>query len=181
MSESLYFIAVLPPKKIQEEIKELKQVVADKFGSKHAFNAPAHITLHMPFRWKDKRAGELRNAMNLINQGWQPFEVELKDFAFFEPRVVYVDVVENEKLNQLQGHVSKTCRHELKLMNTNYKDQVFHPHMTIAFRDLKKTAFYEAKGYFESKKYNAQFIVNSVTLLWHDGIEWICLDSDTQF
>ena len=172
MSESLYFIAVLPPEKIQEEIKELKQVVADKFGSKHAFNAPAHITLHMPFRWKDKRAGELRNAMNLINQGWQSFEVELKNFAFFEPRVVYIDVVENDKLNQLQAHVSKTCRQELKLMNTNYKDQVFHPHMTIAFRDLKKKAFYEARAYFESQIFNAKFTAESVSILRHDGNIW---------
>ena len=41
MSESLYFIAVVPPSKIQDEITQLKNEVADKFGSRHALNAPA--------------------------------------------------------------------------------------------------------------------------------------------
>lgn len=172
MSESLYFIAIVPPADTLERIHQLKLEVIEKFGSKHAMNAPAHITLHMPFRWRDKRMEELTEAMRFINEGIVPFKVELKDFGFFEPRVVYVDVMPNAALIDLQRKVQSTVRTHLKLVNTNYKDQVFHPHMTIAFRDLKKPQFFEAKAYFEEQSFSSQFQVEEVKLLKHDGGRW---------
>jgi len=172
MSESLYFMAVVPPSDIQEQIHQLKLEVVEKFGSKHALNAPAHITLHMPFRWKDKRMDELTEAMRQINERIVPFQVELKNFGFFEPRVVYIDVVSTGALNDLQKKVQTTVRTHMKLVNANYKDQVFHPHMTIAFRDLKKPAFFKAKAYFEEKSFSARFQAEEVKLLKHDGERW---------
>ena len=90
MSEQLYFIAIVPPEKIQQEITELKKVIANRFGSSHALNAPPHITLHMPFRWKDKKVDKLWHTIHEINDQLKPFEIELKEFDFFEPRVVFV-------------------------------------------------------------------------------------------
>lgn len=176
MSESLYFIAIVPSQVIQDKISELKQVVAERFGSKHALNAPPHITLHMPFKWKDKKLDQLLKTIDHINENLTPFEIELKDFDFFEPRVVFVNVVENELLNQLQKLVYNTCMKELKLDNANYKDRPFHPHVTIAFRDLKKPMFYEAKKYFEGQKFNEIFNVSEAGLLKHDGGKWSMME-----
>jgi 2'-5' RNA ligase len=172
MSESLYFIAVVPPLDIQERIIQLKEEVVEKFGSKHALNAPAHITMHMPFKWKDKRFNELAEIMRQLNEDFMPFKVQLKDFGFFDPRVVYVDVVANEQLSVLQGNVQQAAKAQLKLTNANYKDQVFHPHMTIAFRDLKKAAFFEAKAYYTQQTFSAHFKIQGVDLLRHDGKMW---------
>lgn len=175
MSESLYFIAVVPPDDIQNEITNLKHVIAEKFGSKHALNAPPHITLHMPFKWKEKKLKKLQETIQEINSDIDPFSVQLNGFDFFEPRVVFVDVKENEKLDNLQKLVVDRCRKKLKLDNGNYKGQVFHPHMTIGFRDLKKRMFYEAKEYFEEKKASFEFRVEKVELLRHDGERWLIL------
>jgi len=173
MNESLYFIAILPPQEIQEEITQFKHIIAERFGSKHALNAPSHITLHMPFRWKDKRFDVLENVMHRLNDDLKPFEIELRNFGFFEPRVVFVDVVANESLRQLQRSVVDSCRKELKLDNANYQNQAFHPHVTIGFRDLKKRMFYEAKKEFEERGYGRGFGVDKIELLRHDGGEWI--------
>ena len=172
MSESLYFIAVIPPQEIQEEITALKHEIAEKYGSKHALSSPPHITLHMPFRWKDKRFDELSDVMKNLNRDLETFEVELKNFDFFEPRVVFVNVVQSEKLEKLQKKVVGACRKELKLNNANYKNRLFHPHVTIGFRDLKKRMFYEAKKAFEHRSVRFQFQVEKVTLLKHDGKKW---------
>ncbi|WP_424962768.1 RNA 2',3'-cyclic phosphodiesterase [Ekhidna sp.] len=176
MSESLYFIAVVPPQEIQEEITALKHEIAEKYGSKHALRSPPHITLHMPFKWKDKRFDELAEVMKNLNSDLEPFEVELKNFDFFEPRVVFVSVVENAKLEELQKRVVDACRRELKLDNANYKDRPFHPHVTIGFRDLKKAMFYEAKKEFDNREVNSQFSVNEITILKHDGKKWNVMD-----
>lgn len=172
MSESLYFIAIVPPEDIQEEITKLKHEVAEKYGSKHALRSPPHITLHMPFKWKDKRFDELTEVMKNLNGDLESLEVELKNFDFFEPRVVFVGVMENEKLNQLQKEVVDVCRKQLRLDNANYKDRPFHPHVTIAFRDLKKRMFYEAKREFETRGVNYRFPVEKISLLKHDGTKW---------
>lgn len=172
MSESLYFIAAVPPTEIQDEITKLKHEVAERFESSHALRSPPHITLHMPFKWKDKRFDELKLVMEKLNAGIEPFEIKLKDFDFFEPRVVFVDVLESEELNQLQKQVVDVCRKDLKLDNANYKNRSFHPHVTIAFRDLKKSMFYEAKKEFEEREINFEFRVEEIRLLKHDGKKW---------
>ncbi len=174
--ESLYFIAIVPPATIQEEITQLKQLVADRFNSAHALRSPPHITLHMPFKWKDKKFDQLAKIMYQLNSELIPFEMELKNFDFFEPRVIFVDVVPNEKLNRLQQRVVVGCRKELKLGNANYKHKGFHPHVTIGFRDLRKRMFYEAKEVFEHKDFEAKFQVTKIELLKHNGQKWnICL------
>ncbi len=172
MSEQLYFIAIVPPGDIQNEITALKHIVADRFGSKHALNAPPHITLHMPFKWKEKKVEKLYRTIEEINDEVKPIEVELRGFDFFEPRVVFVNVVENQFLNDLQKLVVERCRKKLKLDNANYRDQSFHPHVTIGFRDLKKRMFYEAKEYFEKQETSFKFQAARVELLKHDGSKW---------
>ena len=140
MSESLYFIAILPPKKIQEEITSFKQIIADRFESTHAFNAPPHITLHMPFRLKKKKEDKLLHCIDDIRNQMSSLSIQLDGFDFFEPRVVFVNVIPSEKLNNLQGKVVELVKKKLKIYNANYKERPFHPHITIGFRDLKKSS-----------------------------------------
>ena len=172
MSVSLYFIAVLPPEEIQEEITQFKHEVAEEFNSSHALKSPPHITLHMPFRWKESKFEILEKMLEGLNSAVAPFTLQLNGFDFFEPRVVFVDVVESEQLEELQKKVVSQCRRVLKLDNGNYKDRPFHPHVTIGFRDLKKPDFYRAQKHFTEKEYSRKFSVERITLLKHDGKEW---------
>ena len=146
MSESVYFLAIVPPQKVQAEVTQLKVLIAERFNSKHALKSPPHITLHMPFKWKDSKKEQLKSALRKINKEAVSFSVELNGFNYFEPRVIYVDVMKNKELNELQKRVVEVCKKELKLNNANYKDRPFRPHMTIGFRDLRKPQFFEAKN-----------------------------------
>ena len=172
MSESIYFIAIVPPVKIQEEVTQLKVLMAERFNSKHALKSPPHVTLHMPFKWKASKLDALYETIEKINAELELFQLELNGFAFFEPRVVYVDVVDNEPLAELQKVVVDVCRKSLKLENANYKNRPFKPHMTIGFRDLRKPDFYEAKEYFKRREFDAKFEVSQVRLLKYDGSKW---------
>lgn len=176
MSESVYFLAIVPPQKIQAEVTQLKVLIAERFHSKHALKSPPHITLHMPFKWKDSKLSQLKNAIAKMNKEVESFRVELNGFNFFEPRVIYVDVIKNQELNELREKVVNVCRKDLKLDNANYKGRPFRPHMTIGFRDLRKPQFYEAKRYFDSREYQGVFKAKEVTLLKYDGIRWNTTD-----
>lgn len=176
--ESLYFIGIVPPEKIRDEITQLKVLMAERFNSKHALKSPPHITLHMPFKWKEKKRDALFSALHRMEQGLEPFQLMLEGFGFFEPRVVYVDTLKNKALDELQRHITDVCRKQLHLNNANYKDRPFNPHMTIGFRDLRKPMFAEAKKYFEKREYHAQFLVTELQLFRYSSQKWQFVDRE---
>lgn len=146
--------------------------MARRFGSKAALKSPPHITLHMPFRYREDREDRLCEVLQQAMIGFEPFEIIHDGFSAFAPRVIYVDVEDSEPLQAFRESVVKTMRHGLKLLNADYKDRPFHPHMTIAFRDLRKAAFYEAWAQYQTKPYAASWQVDQVSLLKHTGKEW---------
>lgn len=170
--ENLYFIAIVPPKPVYEQALVLKHHFKDHYNSKAALNSPPHITLHMPFKWKEGKEGELMNTLETFACKQEPFELRFAGFRTFEPRVIFIDVMKDETLTSLQKSLKRFCKTELNLFNADYKELAFHPHLTLAFRDLKKPEFYKAWEEFRDKKFEAAFTVDSIALLKHDGKEW---------
>lgn len=58
-----YFIAIIPPSPIESDVLALKNFFKEKYNSKASLNSPPHITLHMPFLWKEKKEEELNDAL----------------------------------------------------------------------------------------------------------------------
>lgn len=165
----LYFLAILPPENILEEIKHFKLEIAEKYAAKHALKLPAHITIKRPFKMNEVQEKDLVNSLNKFAVEKVPFEVKLKDFSSFPPRVIFVEV-ENKKpvvefYNYLQQHLES---------NPQLKDQDehFHPHLTVATRDLQIGKFSKAWEEFRNKKYRAAFKVDKFSLMKHNGKQW---------
>jgi 2'-5' RNA ligase len=171
-SENLYFIAIIPPEPIYAEALALKHHFKDQYNSKAALNSPPHITLHMPFKWKESKEADLISGLETFSKKQNAFEIQLNNFAAFEPRVIFIDVIKNEKLATLQKQVKRFCKAQLNIFNADYKDIAYHPHLTVAFRDLKKPEFYKAREEFKERKFEASFSVEAITLLKHDENGW---------
>ena len=62
-----YFIGIVPPFPIFEQVLEVKHYFRDHFQSKAALQSPPHITLHMPFDWKDKKEAELIDSLQKLS------------------------------------------------------------------------------------------------------------------
>jgi len=169
---SLFFIALLPDPLFQSEVVKIKEYIREKYGSDHALRSPAHITLHMPFKWREDRIEKLNSVLKDFAVGRPKFNVDLKNFNAFPPRVIFIKVEENQNLDNLHSDLCKTARERLKLQNAQYKQRGFHPHMTVAFRDLKKAAFKRAWDEFESKELEYSFEARLMTLLKHNGKIW---------
>jgi hypothetical protein len=54
-----YFVGLLPPPAVESQFNTLKQGIATQFQVKYALQAPAHLTLKMPFRYKEAKEREL--------------------------------------------------------------------------------------------------------------------------
>jgi 2'-5' RNA ligase len=170
--KQLYFIALIPPSPVKEEAWTLKEYFRDHYHSKASLNSPPHITLHMPFEWKEAKEGKLIHALREFSLGKKAFTLSFNDFSCFEPRVIYIDVKQSESLTALQYELHRFCKINLNLFNAKYRDLPFHPHLTLAFRDLKKDQFAKAWEEFKVKKFSAEYLVEQFTLLKHDGNRW---------
>jgi 2'-5' RNA ligase len=169
---SKYFIAVVPPAPIHEQAWQWKEYFKIEFNSKAALNSPPHITLHMPFEWKTEKEVKLIDQLTIFSATQKPFELELKNFGSFPPRVIFINVVDNHALTQLQASLSRFCKTELNLFNANRLDQPYHPHLTVAFRDLKKTVFPKAWAFVKDLDFDAHFTCQELVLLKRNGKEW---------
>jgi 2'-5' RNA ligase len=168
----LYFIALIPPSPIYDEAIEQKNYFKENYNSKASLNSPPHITMHMPFRWKEQKEKDLVATIEQFVKNFDPIKVCLDNFSAFAPRVIFINVVKSEALEHMQRQIQRFCKKELNLFNANYKEQPFHPHLTLAFRDLKKPNFKRAWDEFANKEYKAEFIADRIALLKHNGKIW---------
>ncbi len=168
----LYFIAIIPPTPFFEEALKAKQYFAEHYSSRGALKSPPHITLRMPFMWKEEKEDTLISAVAKFSEKNEPIQIQFNHFGCFPPRVIFIDVKKSEPLNLIQRNLQLFCKQELNLFNANDKEFAFNPHLTVAFRDLKKSAFQKAWEEFREKKFEGEFIVETVTLLKHSGKQW---------
>lgn len=174
MKETLqrYFIAILPANDISKEARTIQQEFLGNFNSKAALRSPPHITLHMPFGWKESKESELISALSGFFGSIKNFTISVDGFGAFPPRVIFMNVVRTGELLECQQNLTRFCRIHLNLFNAMYRDKPYHPHLTLAFRDLKKSAFSVAWPAFQSRSYRANFNVETAWLLKHSGKEW---------
>lgn len=168
----LYFIALIPPSPLRDEIQQLKLDVRDKFGSKHALNAPPHITLLSPFRIEKENVDRLHSMLEVFTLGFNPFKVQFHDFSTFPPRVVFIDVIKSPGLTEVQTKLEKLGRSNPELFNYNYDERPYHPHLTLAFKDLTKSDFYAVWKEFEHQEFRKDFLTEQLFLLKHNGEVW---------
>jgi len=167
-----YFIALVPPAPVRDEIHQYKLKMQDAFGSRAALRSPPHLTLQMPFEWRSGKEGKLIKSIHDLARTLSPIPVRLNGFAAFAPRVIYVHVDPSPELLAFQKSVRHHCRSSLGLFHSDYQDLPFHPHITVGFRDLKKEAFQKAWAEFQTLSFDRTFSATSLCLLRHDGSAW---------
>src|SRR5688500_18213575 len=170
--EKLYFVAIVPPSPIYEEAFEQKVYFKTKYNSKASLNSPPHITLHMPFKFVEKNEDEIVSHLRIFAQENSSVTVKLNGFSSFPPRVIFINVEITCELERLQKNLERYFKRQLNIFNANYKELPFHPHVTLAFRDLKKPNYQKAWEEFVSKNYQATFLASTFALLKHSGSVW---------
>ncbi|MDI9342740.1 MAG: 2'-5' RNA ligase family protein [Sediminibacterium sp.] len=160
---SKYFIAIVLPEPFLTEAESIKLELLHKYGLKGALRSPAHITLHRPFQFKSEKESILIKTLERFH--FQELEIVLKGFDCFAPRVVFINVESSLQLNVVHHQLTRFAKRELQLFNEAEDLRGFHPHVTLAFRDLKKNDFAQVYNYVIAKQFSASFPVNQLALL----------------
>lgn len=167
----LYFIALIPHEALREEVKQLKEEMRERFNAQHALKSPAHITLQMPFKRKEEEERRFIPALEKFAAGQSSFLVTLNGFGHFSSRVIYVNVEQTQAILDLHAQLNQVLAEQLDFQEREIRADL-HPHMTIATRDLSKSAFKEAWPEFQHRQFQNSFPVKSLFLLKHNGKYW---------
>lgn len=166
----MYFVAIVLPKELDDEVLVYKRRMYDIYGCKVGLKSPAHITLVAPFKLEDDREIDLRNDLQTISSKFSGFSIETNNFASFGNRTIFIDVKITEALFLLKKET------EDYLISNGYnirkESRPFHPHITIATRDLKSRDFCIVRPYFDTKTFNKSFVSNGISLLKHNSRHW---------
>ena len=174
-NENLYFIALIPHDAIAGEVTQFKNDFAENYNSSRALRSMPHITLKAPFKLSASGHNDLLRWFGNINTMVEPFSVTLEDFGSFANKdnpVIYVKPLMIPSLERLQKTILLAFEHSYPELGISYTERNFHPHMTIAYRDLTPEQYERAMDVYQHKKYTATFKADKFCLLQHDGTQW---------
>ena len=173
----MYFIAIVLPGGLNKKVLKWKNFMDEKFGCKVGLKSPAHITLIPPFWMHEEKEQKLIADTNSVSLSVRPFRITTKNFSAFKPGTIYVDVVVDEKLESLKTAIDNFFSERDYKIKTESRS--FHPHITIATRDLRKKDFYEAWTLFETKKFHAEWEASGLAVLRHNSKDWDVIHTST--
>lgn len=166
----MYFIALVLPVHLDEKILVYKKWMHENYGCRVGLKSPAHITLVPPFWLQAESEESVRLTIEIISANTNSFNLETDNFSCFGVRTIFIAVAENEALQALKKNTDNRFR--TTGLNIKLDSRPFHPHITIATRDLHKRDFAEAWNFFQHKKFTEPFEANGLSLLKHNGKIW---------
>ncbi|GAB4427149.1 MAG: 2'-5' RNA ligase family protein [Turneriella sp.] len=169
---TLWFLAILPPADVSSRVRDIQQEIADNFGPRRAMRIPVHITVEPPFRRDASDAGWISERLSGFFASENAFELELRDFGAFRHDVIFIDVVANLHLLEMQQRLSDFLRAQPAIIGTAPFHAGYRPHMTVANRDVEPEVHKRIWAEFKARRFYARFRVEAITLLRHDGKEW---------
>jgi 2'-5' RNA ligase len=166
----MYFVALVCSQEVNEKILPFKLWMKERFGCVVALRSPAHITLIPPFWLEAEKENELVRTLQSFTNVPMGVVVCINGFSHFGKRVLFAAVDDDPALHQLktgiESHFTK------RFPGIRKDDRPFHPHITIANRDLKPGDFIKAWQYFSEKEFTADFRINVVSVLKHSDGLW---------
>ncbi|MHB1920710.1 MAG: 2'-5' RNA ligase family protein [Chitinophagaceae bacterium] len=173
-TERIYFLAIIPDKKVTEEVTEIKEEIALGTGSSHALKVLPHITLQSPFKAEPSLEDYFLEKLMEFAQDFSSFKVTLKDFGSFsrdDSPVLYLKVIKNEALLGIHRKLMNFLQREFGFSPLLARTS-FSPHLTLAYRDLSPEQFQGIWPMMENRSYEASFTVTSFHFLRHNGKSW---------
>lgn len=159
-----YFLALVPPREILERAHQIKISIRDQFGMKYALKSPPHITLKMPFNYNEAKESVLAQKLSGFLKDRKPFNVKIDGVGTFGNRVIFLNIEKSQELIELQSELKIFCKKVLNL-NDELSDRNFHPHMTLAFKDLKSKNFEEVLALVKEQSFKTEFLVEELFIL----------------
>ena len=160
----MYFVAIVCPAELNKKILAFKLWMKDQFGCIVALRSPAHITLIPPFWISEDKEPVLLDIVSNFKTNKDAIPIETAGFDHFAKRVLFVAIKDEPHLNEIKRDVKVYFLDALGDI-IKKEERAFHPHITIANRDMKPSDFVKAWEHFSGKNFGEKFQADTVSLL----------------
>ncbi|RYY67460.1 MAG: 2'-5' RNA ligase family protein [Chitinophagaceae bacterium] len=167
----LYYVALVLPDALNRKIVLFKEWMRDRFGCRVGLKSPAHITILPPYWMEPALEAGLRSDLEAFAATQASFLVRTKGFSSFKTRTLFIDVHVDEPLRQLKAACDDWFT-RLPQYRLKREARPFHPHITIATRDIPAGAFADAWAHFGHKPFEEEWSATELSLLKHNGRSW---------
>ena len=167
----MYFIAIVLPQDLNEKVLKYKNMMFEKYNCKVGLKSPAHITLVSTFWMEEEKQEGLIVDINSLSNDVEPFPVLTSNFSAFKPKTIFISTAPSDKLSQVKIATDEFFRNN-SFYNIKTESRPFHPHITIATRDLYKKDFQEIWPWFAEKKFEEKWTAEGLSVLKHNKKNW---------
>jgi 2'-5' RNA ligase len=167
----LYFAALLLPADAASRINEVKDYFAERYGWKVALRSPAHITLIPPFRMHPSMEEEWCTAMDALCIQLQTISIDAKGWGHFGKRTLFLEPQLTPGLSALKKAADNFVRAHPQF-GASVDDRRFHPHVTVANRDIGPGEFAEALAWLETQSFPRSWEAAGITTLRYGQKKW---------
>lgn len=170
------FMGILTPPDISLAVEEARTWMKSRWGCRSGMGTAPHITLIPPFpqvsgfpepREEDLRAFTQDMNRRLSSSGQLPLELTLEGTGHFGSRTVFFAVNPEKGLMALQAALEAGV---LERWPGVLGKSTFHPHLTVANRDIPAGALKPSLEWLSGKAPHRRFSCTAVSLfLWREG------------
>ncbi len=172
MQNNLKLIALIPPEPVYSVIRKEQEYIADMWGPKHALRTPPHITVIPPIALTSSEVGWLFGMAYALAGSLPSIRMELNDYGSFKPRVIYVNTIISKELHELYDLWHEALLLKMPHVFDKYPDRPYHPHLTLAHKDVTHPQFDKMWRQYANKKYRASFVADHFCILNHTAEGW---------
>lgn len=156
------------------KIKLLQKRLYCATGSRASLDAwQPHLTIGSGVAVSSTGIKQLRSDFKYIVKNFKSFKIFIKDFTYMDnwsggklPRhtkyLVGLGVVVNKNLSKLAQVVKVNITNKYKVWYE--QPWPYHPHLTIAYKDLSESGFYKAKEILKKEKFNGVSLIDHLGL-----------------
>ncbi len=166
-----YFIAWIPSYRVKSKIQNLKALLQIKFGINKSMNAPPHLTLIKPFELGQNELEHLQHVLCTFCKLQDPFEFKMQGLGSFGQHVLYVHLDQTDALLKFREALRLVLKETTHLSeDTLHPD--FHPHITLATKDLKPSLFSPVWAFLLQKIISEKCTLANICLLHYQNNQW---------
>ncbi len=159
--------AIVPPEPLYSELHEIKEYVAKKYHTTEALRRPVHITMIAPFSAQGSIEPKLKTFIDSFAATYERFDILIDGFGTFYSNVLFFQPVESPELMKLQKDLARKFT-KVHLRKERRPSSGFHPHITLAYKDISRPNFAKAREEYQEKIFRRRFTLDYLCLMKFD-------------
>lgn len=171
--KQLKLIAIVLPEPLFSLVREEQNFIAKTWGCRQALRVPPHVTIIPPLSVKEKEVKELESIAKEVAGHRKPFSMKITGYDTFSPRVIFLKPNFPYELGLLYTNLRDAIIPKIPQALNRYPDESFHPHITLAYRDLTPDQFKEMWRHYKNKKAKYTIDINQISILVNTEDGWV--------